>query len=45
MRERNRPSENIPQLSDVLRKSEAFERGDGLLPVRNLKVTGSALNT
>ena len=35
LRTRKRPAEesNI-QLSEVLRRSEAFERGDGLLPVR-----------
>ena len=35
LRARNRPSETPPQLSDVLKRSEAFERGDGLLPVRS----------
>lgn len=35
LRERTRPDKrNNLTLSDVLRRSEAFERGDGLLPVR-----------
>lgn len=35
LRARRRPTENGNlQLSEVLRRSEAFERGDGLLPVR-----------
>lgn len=37
LRERSRPtkSRNL-QLSEVLRRSEVFERGEGLLPVRTV---------
>ena len=39
LRNRKRPSHDANvQLSEVLRRSEAFERGDGLLPVRTITV-------
>lgn len=35
LRERRRPTEGSNlQLSEVLRRSEVFEKGEGLLPVR-----------